>query len=189
MPGSSDEPPRRPRHRRFRLLSFLLLAVAALLVLDATGNLPASIQRVCAAAHLCGHDLLPGPARVTRLEFPVTENPSSRQPTHARILAQRSGDDWIMTLQIDALRGAARYSLIQVIATREPPLAGARTVLTLHDQNRQPVLNGRWEVTVSVPNEVFRNPEWVLHYRADTIDALAVSEDIAPYIRRRGAIR
>jgi hypothetical protein len=51
------------------------------------------------------------------------------------------------------------------------------------------LVNGRWEVTVAVPNEVFRNRDWVLRYRADTLDALAVSEDIAPHIRQTGAIR
>lgn len=188
MSDASEESPRR-RRRWIRPLALAALAAGALLLLDAADRLPPEMQRWCARAWICGHDLLPGAARASRLEFTVAESPSSGQATHAQILAQRSGDDWIMTLRIEALPGARRYSLIQVLAVRERVLGGAATILTLHDENRQPVLNGRWEVTVQVPNDVFRNPEWVLSYRADTIDALAVSEDIAPHIRRRGAIR
>jgi hypothetical protein len=194
MPDTTESPPRRRRGRWLvRLLVLLLLAVAAVLALDATDRLPPGIKRACEEAGLCGHaivqDILPGAPRATRLEFPVGASPETRQTTRALVAAERQGDNWIMTLRIDALPGAIRYSLIQVLATRERAPQGEATTLTLHDTNRQPLVNGRWEVTVAVPNEVFRNRDWVLRYRADTLDALAVSEDIAPHIRQTGAIR
>lgn len=195
MSDTTEGPPPRRRRGRWliRLLVLLLLAVGAVLVLDATDRLPPGFQRSCEDAGLCGHailaDILPGAPRATRLEFSVGAGGQTRQATRALVVAERQGDNWIMTLRIDALPGAPRYSLIQVLATRERAPRGEPAVLTLHDENRQPVANGRWEVTVTVPNEVFRNRDWVLRYRADTIDALAVSEDIAPFIRQTGAIR
>ncbi len=193
MSDTTERPPRRRGRWLVRLLVLLLLAVGAVLVLDATDRLPPGLQRSCEAAGLCGHDILqdvlPGAPRATRLEFPIAASPGTRLATRALVVAERQGDNWILTLHIDALPGAPRYSLIQVLATREQAPRGEPALLTLHDENRQPVVNGRWEVTVTVPNEVFRNRDWVLRYRADTLDALAVSEDIAPYIRQTGAIR
>lgn len=190
MADSKADPPRRRRWRwPARLLGLLLLGAATLLALDAAGRLPPQLQRACERAGLCGHDLLPGAHRATRLEFTVTAPPQAPQATRAAVLAQRQGEEWLLRLRIDALPGAQRYSLIQVFATRETTPPGQPALLTLHDENRDPLLNGRWEVTVAVPNTVFREREWVLRYRADTIDALAVSEDIAPFIRQSGAIR
>jgi hypothetical protein len=194
MSDTTEPPPRRRRARwLIRLPVLLLLAGTTLLALDATDRLPPDIERACEEAGLCGHDIvrdiLPGTPRATRLEFPVGASPETRLATRALVAAERQGDNWIMTLRIDALPGAISYSLIQVLATRERAPQGEATTLTLHDANRQPVVNGRWEVTVTVPNEVFRNRDWMLRYRADTLDALAVSEDIAPHIRQTGAIR
>ncbi|TCI00264.1 hypothetical protein EJV46_06400 [Roseococcus sp. SYP-B2431] len=190
MSDTTESPPRRRRRRWLvRLVFLLLLAVTALLGLDAAGRLPPGVQRACEDAGVCGRDILPGAPRATRLEFPIGAGPGAGQATRALVAAERRGDSWLMTLRIDALPGAARYSLIQVLATREGAPRGEAAVLSLHDSTGHPTANGRWEVTVTVPNEVFRNRDWVLRYRADTIDALAVSEDIAPHIRQAGAIR
>lgn len=189
MSDSTEIPPRRRGRWLVRLLVLSVLALGGVLILDAAEQLPPGLQRACEDAGLCGHGFLPGPARATRLEFPVGPSADTRQTTRALVTAERRGDDWNMVLRIDALPGALSYSLIQVIATREGAPQGVATTLTLYETNRQPVANGRWEVTVAVPNTVFREREWVLRYRADTIDALAISEDIAPHIRQVGAIR
>lgn len=190
MSETTESPPRRRRGRWLvRLLVLLLLAAGTVLVLDATGRLPPGFQQACEDAGLCGHGLVPGAARATRLEFAVGAGRDTRQATRAQVTAERQGDGWILALRIEALPGAPRYSLIQVLATRERAPQGEPAVLTLHDESRQPVVRGHWEVTVTVPNEVFRSRDWVLRYRADTIEALAVSEDIAPFIRQAGAIR
>ena len=190
-----ESPPRRSRWRQLSLL--LLLAVAAVLWLDAADRLPPEVKDLCAEVGLCGHeivqdvllDVLPGGSRETRLEFLVAASSDAQQAAQASVLAERQGDSWILKMSIDALPGAHHYSLLQLLATRGSAPGGQPTNLILHDENRQPVLNGRWEVTARVPNEVFRSRDWVLQYRADTLDALAVSEDIAPHIRRTGAIR
>ena len=170
MPETMESPPRPRRRRLFRLTALLLLAAGAALALDAAG-------------------LLPGILRATRLEFAVGADRDTRQATRATVIAERRGDSWTLSLSIDALPGAQRYSLIQLLATREWAPSGEPDLITLHDENRQPLIRGRWEVVATVPNEVFRNRDWVLRYRADTIDALAVSEDIAPFIRQAGATR
>jgi hypothetical protein len=189
MGNTEESPPRRRRGRWLRRLLFpFLLAFVALLALDATDRLPPGLERACEEAGLCGHDL-PGAPRATRLEFTVGASAQTRQATRAVVLAERQGDNWILTLRIDALPGAPRYSLIQVVATRAGAPRGEPAVLTLHDESRQPVVRGHWDVVVTVPNEVLRDRAWVLRYRADTIDVLAVSEDIAPHIRGTGAIR
>lgn len=189
----SEATERAPRRRRGRWLVRLLvlsgLIVGGLVVLDGAGRLPPGIQRACEDAGLCGHAFLPGTSRATRLDFAVGAGRDTRQATRAQVTAERQGENWLLGLRVEALPGAQRYSLIQVLATRERPGQGEPELLTLHDESRQPVVRGYWEVAVTVPNEVFRNRDWVLHYRADTIDALAISEDIAPFIRQAGAIR
>jgi hypothetical protein len=189
MSDTAEGPPRRRRRWLVRLVVLLVLAMASAFALDATDRLPPGLKRACEDAGICGHGILGGASRATRLEFSVAANPGSRQATRALVAAGRQGDNWIMTLRIDALPGAARYSLIQVLATRERAPQGEPAVLTLYEESRQPLAGDHWEMTVTVPNEVFRNRDWVLRYRADTIDALAVSEDMALYFRLAGAIR
>jgi hypothetical protein len=91
MPDTTESPPRRRRGRWLvRLLVLLLLAVAAVLALDATDRLPPGIKRACEEAGLCGHaivqDILPGAPRATRLEFPVG---ASRRPARRRVPSWR----------------------------------------------------------------------------------------------------
>lgn len=185
MPETKGGPRRRWRWL-LRLFVLLALGLAALLALDAAGRLPPALRHACEEARICGHGLLSG---ATRLEFNVGAARDTRQATRAAVTAERQEEGWLLELRIDALPGAPRYSLIQVLATREDAPQGEPSVLILHDESRQPVVRGQWLVSVTVPHTVFRNRSWVLRYRADTIEALAVSEDIAPLIRQEGAIR